>query len=185
MPLAPYTMEPVTANTAQLDLSLPARPNFIDTIQVETIEHPIASSFIRETTITSQASSSATTESDDELGYVQLPTFDQESRPALQYSTLSTGLCYDARMRFHCELDPPKDRSNYHPEDPRRIYHIYYTLCNAGLVEDPLTPQGVLVKNPLARIWARHVLKDEVLLVHEGGHYDFMQRTKCAWSNPS
>ena len=179
MPLAPYTMEPATGSSIQMDLTLPARPNF-EAAHAQTIEQPASiNSFVRETTITSQGSST-TSESEDELDYVQLPSFDRESRPALQYSTLSTGLCYDARMRFHCELDPPKDRSNYHPEDPRRIYHIYYTLCAAGLVDDPLTPNGVLVQSPLARISARHVLREEVTLVHEGRHYDFMQRTRCA-----
>ena len=177
MPLAPYTVEPSTGSSTQLDLSLPARP-----LHAQTIEHPIsASSFVRETTTTSQATST-TSKSDDELDYIQIPSFDHESRPALQYSTLSTGLCYDARMRFHCELDPPKDRSNYHPEDPRRIYHIYHTLCAAGLVDDPLTPKGALVQRPLANISARHVLRDEVTLVHDGRHYDFMQRTKCSYS---
>ena len=181
MPLAPYTSEPFVGSSIQLDLSLPARPNHIDAIHARTIEQPISitSHYVRENTTTSQTTS-VSSESDDELDYLPIPTFDQGFyRPPLQYSSLSTGLCYDARMRFHCELDPPKDRSNYHPEDPRRIYHIYHTLCTAGLIDDPLTPKGALVKQPLARIAARHVLRDEVTLVHDGTHYDFMQRTKC------
>ncbi|MCJ1307172.1 Histone deacetylase hda1 [Agyrium rufum] len=100
-------------------------------------------------------------------------------RNALPHSSLPTGLCYDARMRFHCELDPPKDRSNFHPEDPRRIQNIYKALCKAGLVKDArLTPPECLVAQPMARIDARPVEEHEVCLVHTKKHWDYMQGLK-------
>ena len=37
----------------------------------------------------------------------------------LERALLSSGLCYDIRMRYHCEVRPTAD---VHPEDPRRIY---------------------------------------------------------------
>lgn len=95
----------------------------------------------------------------------------------LPYYTSKTGLCYDSRMRFHTELSPPKDRSDYHPEDPRRILHIYRELCEAGLVADndfaipPLTP------NPVYRIQARPATRPEILLVHDEAHFDFLKST--------
>ena len=99
-------------------------------------------------------------------------------------SELSTGLCYDPRMRFHCETDPPKDRNNYHPEDPRRIQDIYLALCEAGLAEDKayrerFNPSVKVVSKPLVRIPVRHAQREEVCLVHLPGHYDYMQRTSC------
>ena len=88
-----------------------------------------------------------------------------------------TGLCYDARMRFHCETDPPKDRSDYHPEDPRRIFHIYRELCEAGLVDDDKMAKGPK-SNPLHRIDARLAQKAELRLVHEDAHIAFMETTR-------
>ena len=88
-----------------------------------------------------------------------------------------TGLCYDARMRFHCETDPPKDRSDYHPEDPRRIFHIYRELCEAGLVDDEKMAKG-LKSNPLYRIDARLAMKAELRLIHDDAHIAFMETTR-------
>lgn len=39
-------------------------------------------------------------------------------KAGLPLASLATGLCYDHRMRFHCEVSP---QSDVHPEDPRRI----------------------------------------------------------------
>lgn len=103
---------------------------------------------------------------------------DGEHFPVKPYkSTLPTGLCYDVRMRYHCELDPPKQRLDYHPEDPRRIFKIYKELCMAGLVKDPLLNTGTLIPNPLVNIAAREVGEDEVCLVHDKSHFDFMKTT--------
>ncbi|KAL8702512.1 MAG: hypothetical protein Q9201_004327 [Fulgogasparrea decipioides] len=89
---------------------------------------------------------------------------------------LPTGLCYDVRMRYHCELDPPKQRLDYHPEDPRRIYHIYRELCQAGLYKDPQFNVPVIDK-PLQRIYARAATASEICLVHTPAHYNFVAST--------
>jgi len=103
---------------------------------------------------------------------------DGEHEPFTLYkSSLPTGLCYDVRMRYHCELDPPKQRLDYHPEDPRRIFKIYKELCMAGLVKDPLLNTGTLIPNPLVNIPVREVGEDEVCLVHDKSHFDFMKTT--------
>lgn len=103
---------------------------------------------------------------------------DIEHEPNATYnSSLPTGLCYDVRMRYHCELDPPKQRLDFHPEDPRRIFKIYKELCMAGLVKDNLLNTGALIPNPLVRISARNVSEEEVCLVHDKKHYDFMRTT--------
>src|SRR5947209_15948310 len=62
--------------------------------------------------------------------------FDELPPHGLPISTLPTGLCYDERMRYHAEVATINE-SNYHPEDPRRIFYIYKELCQAGLVDDP------------------------------------------------
>ncbi len=97
----------------------------------------------------------------------------------LRCLSLPTGLCYDVRMRFHSELQPRKD--NVHPEDPRRIFAIYKDLCDAGLVEDPMTP-GPLRQDLLLRIPARQATEAEICLVHTKSHYNDMVRTKCKLS---
>lgn len=99
----------------------------------------------------------------------------------LPYSKLPSGLCYDVRMRYHCELEPLPDEEGYipgadpdlHPEDPRRIWSIYRELCLAGLVDDRMSIYG-LVKTPLTRIEARHASPAEICLVHTKSHYDFV-----------
>lgn len=96
---------------------------------------------------------------------------------ALPVAALPTGLCYDVRMRYHCELDPPKQRLDFHPEDPRRIYFIYKELCKAGLVDDILSTRP-LVETPLYRIPARNAVESEICLVHDRRHYDFIEGTK-------
>ncbi len=97
--------------------------------------------------------------------------------PGLPSGALPTGLCYDPRMRFHAELDPPKDRSDFHPEDPRRIFWIYRALCEAGLAEDRTLGFPVVVPQPLRRIPVRHATRDEVLQVHTEDHFMFVKET--------
>lgn len=92
-------------------------------------------------------------------------------------ATLPTGLCYDVRMRYHCELDPPKQRLDFHPEDPRRIYSIYKELCTAGLVDDPMSTRPI-VSRPLKRISARNATRAEVCMVHDPKHFSFIEGTK-------
>ncbi|KAL8944947.1 MAG: hypothetical protein Q9216_000108 [Gyalolechia sp. 2 TL-2023] len=96
--------------------------------------------------------------------------------PMVQPKLLATGLCYDVRMRYHCELDPPKQRLDFHPEDPRRIYHIYRELCQAGLYRDPQFNVPIIDK-PLERIRARDATASEICLVHDARHYEFVART--------
>ena len=76
-----------------------------------------------------------------------------------------------------CLTRPPKQRLDYHPEDPRRIFKIYQELCLAGLVKDDLLNNGTLIPNPLKRIPVRNVTESEVCLVHDKKHYDFMKST--------
>lgn len=106
----------------------------------------------------------------------------------LPYSKLPSGLCYDVRMRYHCELEPLPDEEGYipgadpdlHPEDPRRIWSIYRELCLAGLVDDKMSIYG-LVKTPLSRIEARYATPAEICLVHTKDHYDFVASLQSEW----
>ena len=106
---------------------------------------------------------------------------EQHDAPAPFLSELPTGYCYDVRMRYHCELEPPKDRRDYHPEDPRRIFSIYRELCVAGLIDDRLLSQSTgavpLVSKPLKQIDVREVKESEVELVHDKKHWDMMKAT--------
>ena len=92
----------------------------------------------------------------------------------LPIASLPTGLCYDIRMRYHCEVRPTLD---VHPEDPRRIYYIYKELCKAGLVDDVESVKP-LVAQPLLRIDARDATPEEIALVHDPGHYVFVKSTE-------
>lgn len=98
---------------------------------------------------------------------------EQPRQKGLPLSSLPTGLCYDIRMRYHCEVMPTAD---VHPEDPRRIHYIYKELCEAGLVEDDIALKP-LVKNPLKRIDARNATEEEICTVHEKKHFDFVEYT--------
>ncbi|KAK2735021.1 Histone deacetylase hda1 [Myotisia sp. PD_48] len=93
---------------------------------------------------------------------------------ALRHSALPTGLCYDIRMRYHCEVKP---KSDVHPEDPRRIYYIYKELCKAGLVDDPDSSRP-LAAQPLKRIAARDATKDEISTIHSTEHFEFVRSTQ-------
>ncbi|MCJ1474988.1 Histone deacetylase hda1 [Lambiella insularis] len=110
-------------------------------------------------------------DSDDELADIH-----GHGEP-LPFTSAKTGLCYDARMRFHTELSPPKDRSDYHPEDPRRILFIYRELCEAGLVDDKNMSIHPLASNPVLPIMARPATKPEVCLVHDDAHFEFVKST--------
>lgn len=99
---------------------------------------------------------------------------DVTSRPGIPLASLSSGLCYDVQMRYHCEVRPTAD---VHPEDPRRIYYIYKELCRAGLVDDPESSRP-LVSQPLKRINARNAMEEEISLVHTPDHFWFVESTK-------
>lgn len=101
--------------------------------------------------------------------------FDELPPHGLPISTLPTGLCYDERMRYHAEVATINE-SNYHPEDPRRIFYIYKELCEAGLVDD-LKSRSPLVRQPLFRIDAREATEEECCLIHTPKHYEFVKHT--------
>ena len=103
---------------------------------------------------------------------------DEHEPPTPFLSELRTGYCYDVRMRYHCELEPPKDRRDYHPEDPRRIFAIYQELCVGGLISDNLLSKNALVSKPLQRIDVREASEEEIELVHEVKHWNNMAFTK-------
>ena len=105
-------------------------------------------------------------------------------RHQLQIAMLPTGLCYDVRMRFHCELQPHQRADDHHPEDPRRIFEIYQALCHAGLVDDPMSTRP-LVPQPLARVMARNATAGEICLVHNAKHYAFMDGLRGRWTQSS
>jgi len=89
----------------------------------------------------------------------------------LPYSSSRTGLVYDVRMRFHVE-PIPKDQ-DMHPEDPRRIFEVYNELVQAGLVDDPTSPDliGTYV---LLRIPVRSATRDEILACHSQKSFDLV-----------
>jgi histone deacetylase 6 len=95
-------------------------------------------------------------------------------KAGLPLASLATGLCYDHRMRYHCEVSP---QSDVHPEDPRRIYYIYKELCRAGLVDDDESSRPLAPKT-LERIAARDATEEEITLIHTDAHYAFVQSTK-------
>ena len=99
-----------------------------------------------------------------------------ESLRGLSISQLPTGLCYDDRMRYHAEVGATS-AENVHPEDPRRIYYIFKELCEAGLVDNKDYPP--MVEQPLHRINAREVTKEEIELVHTEAQYTFVRATAC------
>ena len=95
------------------------------------------------------------------------------AKSGLPLASLATGLCYDHRMRYHCEVHP---QGVIHPEDPRRIYYIYKELCRAGLVDDPESSRPLAPKT-LQRIHARNATEEEVTLIHNDAHYAFVRST--------
>lgn len=119
---------------------------------------------------TDEDSLEAVSESSIEDETIEAPPF------GLPKSDLSTGLCYDERMRFHSEVSAPTGES-VHPEDPRRIYFIFKELCDAGLAHDGTKKFRPLVPKPLKRIPIRQVTKEEVCLVHTEEHWNFVEST--------
>lgn len=99
---------------------------------------------------------------------------DDNAKRGLAVGSLATGLCYDPRMRYHCEVNPTSD---VHPEDPRRIYYIYKALCKAGLVDDEMANR-LRAAQPLQRINARPGTEAEITLIHTEAHYAFVKSTK-------
>ena len=95
-----------------------------------------------------------------------------------------SGLVYDVRMRYHSELPMSVENQDYHPEDPRRIYHIYRELCKSGLVQDAAISTGSIVEYPLKKINISAATKEEICLVHDAKHYDFMDAIQgtCHWN---
>ncbi|PGH21333.1 hypothetical protein AJ80_03384 [Polytolypa hystricis UAMH7299] len=149
---------------------------------VKEVEAHQASTTTTTTTTTQQAPSEpkdSTTKSDIDIDSLVDENSDwpheefSESR-GLPLATKPSGLCYDIRMRYHCEVKPTLD---VHPEDPRRIYYIYKELCKAGLVDDPESSRP-LVPNPLHRIDVRDATEEEISLVHATEHFTFVESTK-------
>lgn len=95
-------------------------------------------------------------------------------KPGLPLASLATGLCYDVRMRYHCEVQPTND---VHPEDPRRIYYIYKELCKSGLVDDPDSCRP-LAPIPLQRIDVREATEEEIVNIHSAAHFAFVRSTQ-------
>jgi histone deacetylase 6 len=95
-------------------------------------------------------------------------------RSGLPVGSLATGLCYDERMRFHCEVRPTSD---VHPEDPRRIWYIYKELCRAGLVDDPMSTRP-LAPQTLQRIKVVKATQEQITMIHTEAHYAFVKSTQ-------
>jgi histone deacetylase 6 len=123
---------------------------------------------------TTTESPSSKSDDDSALDIASNADVDDVVPRGLPLTSLPTGLCYDVRMRYHCEVRPKTD---IHPEDPRRIYYIFMELCRAGLVDDPAAQQP-LVKMPLKRIDARDATEEEICLVHTPDLYAFVKSTK-------
>ena len=94
--------------------------------------------------------------------------------PPLPYASSRSGLVYDVRMRFHAEPMASRQPDDIHPEDPRRIFEIYQELSNAQLVHD-VTTNDSPTDFQMLRINAREATKQEILLVHERQHYDWVK----------
>ncbi|KAK9470821.1 uncharacterized protein V1510DRAFT_244261 [Dipodascopsis tothii] len=97
---------------------------------------------------------------------------------SLPYTSHKTGLCYDMRMRYHAKLSASVyDYTDPHPEDPRRIYRVYKALAEAGLVDYNGSSATGKIGDVMQYIPAREATKDEVTLVHNAAHWDFLERT--------
>lgn len=99
-------------------------------------------------------------------------------RSLVERKLLPTGCCYDDRMKLHSNAD--FGPVPHHPEDPRRIEEIMKIFKKAGLVftgadSDLAT---ILQDTPTKYMWrvpARSATKDEILTVHTGDHYDYIE----------
>ena len=90
----------------------------------------------------------------------------------LPYSTSRSGLVYDVRMRFHADPDP--DLTDPHPETPQRIACKFNELVDAGLAPDPAYPERDN-DHQLVRIGIRQATNEEICLVHDAKHVEFIQ----------
>lgn len=98
--------------------------------------------------------------------------------PQLLYANLKTGFCYDVRMRYHAKIvTSAYDYVDPHPEDPRRIYRVYKSLAEAGLVIDPKLEGLEEVGDLMLKIPIREARDDEILLVHTKEHLEFIKST--------
>lgn len=73
-----------------------------------------------------------------------------------------SGILYDARMMLHSSLVDEE-----HPEAPTRISKVFQKLKSEGCVER------------MRRIKCREVIKEEVMLIHDEGIWEGVQRTAC------
>ena len=127
----------------------------------------------------SRSSTLSETEATDEMADSQ-----RVQERAAHAKPSRSGLVYDVRMRYHSELPMSVDNQDYHPEDPRRIYHIYRELCKSGLVQDTAISTGSIVEHPLKKINISAATKEEICLVHDAKHYDLMDAIQgtCSWT---
>jgi histone deacetylase 6 len=171
MPAMPAIPEPTS--TATIPNGVPTNPEMVS--QPMSREPSLPAKMNDQLNLEPEMSSTPESEDSSETG---TRVGDLLRLPALPYSSMSTGLCYDPRMRFHTELNPPLQRSDFHPEDPRRILAIYQTLCYSGLYEDPVyKAKNTLVPNQLLRLGSRYATKEEISLVHHAEHFDFLRDT--------
>lgn len=98
--------------------------------------------------------------------------------PLLRYTPLKTGVAYDARMRYHAKIFTLySEYIDPHPEDPRRIYRIYKTLAEAGLITDPTLLGLDYIGELMTKIPVREASDQEILEVHTQEHLDFLRST--------
>lgn len=95
---------------------------------------------------------------------------------ALPYSSSRTGLVYDARMRFHTELDSPDSKNDVHPEDPRRIWAIFNAFEKAGIVETVQSGTSAMLPFRLLRIPTRLATNEELALAHAVDHIHWVEQ---------
>lgn len=109
------------------------------------------------------------------------PTFDLEALNEithLRYTPLKTGYCYDVRMRYHAKIVTSNfDYVDPHPEDPRRIYRVYKSLAESGIIIDPKLEGLDDVGSLMEKIPVRFATDDELLLVHTQQHLDSIKST--------
>lgn len=95
-------------------------------------------------------------------------------------SNLPTGCCYDDRMKLHANAD--FSASPHHPEDPRRIEAIMTEFKNAGLLYsgDEVQLAEILKDGShhewMWRIAARRARIDEITMVHDTEHYEWVRK---------
>ncbi|CAN8103481.1 unnamed protein product [Discula destructiva] len=91
---------------------------------------------------------------------------------------LSTGLCYDDRMKLHANAD--FGGKPHHPEDPGRIEHIFGKFKKEGLLFKGTPAEALAIKNinPTEYMWripARSATENEICTVHTPTHYAWVR----------